>query len=81
MFTDLSHRALLFALCSFIMCACFATCYLAQNRAETFLDFSPAPTPFPEVPYKSSIRGREQRYLRPRVALPAAESSTNGGRE
>ena len=63
------------------MCACFATCYLAQNRAETFLDFSPAPTPFPEVPYKSSIRGREQRYLRPRVALPAAASSTNSGRE
>ena len=59
MFTDFSHRALLFALCSFIMCACFATCYLAQNRTETFLDFFPAPTPFPEVPYKSSIRGRE----------------------
>ena len=39
MFTDLSHRALLFTLCSFIMCACFATCYLVQNRAETFLDF------------------------------------------
>ena len=39
MFTDLSHRALLFALCSFIMCACFATCYLAQNRAEFFLVF------------------------------------------
>ena len=63
------------------MCACFATCYLAQNRAEIFLDFAPAPTPFPEVPYKSSIRGREQRYLRPRVALPAAASSTNSGRE
>ena len=59
MFTDLSHRALLFALCSFIMCACFATCYLAQNRTETFLEILPAPTPFPEVPYKSSIRGRE----------------------
>ena len=74
MFTDLSHRALLFALCSFIMCACFATCYLAQNRAEIFLVFAPAPTPFPEVPYKSSIRGREQRYLRPRVARTAAAS-------
>ena len=82
MFTDLSHRALLFALCSFIMCACFATCYLAQNRAEFFLVFAPAPTlSFPEVPYKSSIRGREQRYLRPRVAQPAAASSTNSGRE
>ena len=56
------------------MCACFATCYLAQNRAEIFLDFAPAPTPFPEVPYKSSIRGREQRYLRPRVARTAAAS-------
>ena len=43
MFTDLSHRALLFALCSFVMCACFA----------------PTLSPFPEVPYKSSIRGRE----------------------
>ena len=41
MFTDLSHRALLFALCSFIMCACFATCYLAQNRAEIFFRFCP----------------------------------------
>ena len=56
------------------MCACFATCYLAQNRAEIFLDFAPAPTPFPEVPYKSSIRGREQRYLRPRAARTAAAS-------
>ncbi len=74
MFTDLSHRALLFALCSFIMCACFATCYLAQNRAETFLDFSPAPTPFPEVPYKVIDS-------RPRAALPAAESSATCGRE
>ena len=47
-----------------------------------FFSFCPAPTlSFPEVPYKSSIRGREQRYLRPRVALPAAASSTNSGRE
>ena len=47
-----------------------------------FLRFCPRPNaPFPEVPYKSSIRGREQRYLRPRVALPAAASSTNSGRE
>ena len=60
MFTDLSHRALLFALCSFIMCACFATCYLAQNRAEIFLVFArPNALLFPEVHYKSSIRGRE----------------------
>ncbi len=59
MFTDLSHRALLFALCSFIMCACFATCYLAQNHTETFLEILPRPNAFPEVPYKSSIRGRE----------------------
>ena len=29
----------------------------------------------------SSTRGREQRYLRPRAALPAAESSVTGGRE
>ena len=29
----------------------------------------------------SSTRGREQRYLRLRVALPAAESSVTGGRE
>ena len=35
----LPFRALLFALCSFIMCACFATFYLAQNRAEIFLYF------------------------------------------
>ena len=56
------------------MCACFATCYLAQNRAETFLDFSPAPTPFPEVPYKVIDS-------RPRVTLPAAASSATCGRE
>ncbi len=35
----LPFRALLFALCSFIMCACFATCFLAKKRAEIFLDF------------------------------------------
>ena len=74
MFTDLSHRALLFALCSFIMCACFATCYLAQNRAETFLDFSPAPTPFS----RSALQVIDSR---PRAALPAAESSATCGRE
>ena len=37
--TDCPFRALLFALCSFIMCACFATCCLAKKRAEIFLDF------------------------------------------
>ena len=83
MFTDLSHRALLFALCSFIMCACFATCYLAQNRTETFLDFSPAPTLilFPKcltshrfAAASNATSGREQRYLRPRAARTAAAS-------
>ena len=39
--TGCPFRALLLALCSFIMCACFATCYLAQNCAEIFLDFNP----------------------------------------
>ena len=74
MFTDLSHRALLFALCSFIMCACFATCYLAQNRAETFLDFPP--------PQRSFSRSASQVIdSRPRVTLPSAASSTNSGRE
>ena len=82
MFTDLSHRALLFALCSFIMCACFATCYLAQNRAEIFLDFAPDPTRlFPKcltshrfAAASSATFGREQRYLRPRAARTAAAS-------
>ena len=68
MFTDLSHRALLFALCSFIMCACFTTCYLAQNRAETFLDFSPAPT------LSFSRSALQVIDSRPKVALPAATS-------
>ena len=36
---QVQSRALLFALCSFIMCVCFATYYLAQNCAEFFLDF------------------------------------------
>ena len=82
MFTDLSHRALLFALCSFIMCACFATCYLPQNRAEIFLDFALAPTfLFPKcltshrfAAASSATSGREQRYLRPRAARTAAAS-------
>ena len=82
MFTDLSYRALLFALCSFIMCACFATCYLAQNRAEIFLVFAPPQrTPFPKCltshrfAAASSITfGREQRYRRPRAARTAAAS-------
>ena len=30
---------------------------------------------------KSFLRGRRSCYLRPRVALPAAASSTNGGRK
>ncbi len=30
---------------------------------------------------KLSTRGREQRYLRPRVALPSAASSSTSGRE
>ena len=81
MFTDLSHRALLFALCSFIMCACFATCYLAQNRTETFLDFSPPQRLFPKcltshrfAAASNATFGREQRYLRPRAARTAAAS-------
>ena len=75
MFTDLSHRALLFALCSFIMCACFATCYFAQNRADFFLVFAP--------PQRSPFSRSALQVIdsRPRVALPAAESSTNSGRE
>ena len=83
MFTDLSHRALLFALCSFIMCACFATCYLAQNRAEIFLRFCPRPNAllFPKcltshrfAAASNATCGREQRYLRPRAARTAAAS-------
>ena len=74
MFTDLSHRALLFALCSFIMCACFATCYLAQNRAETFLEILPRPNAFS----RSALQVIDSR---PRVALPSAASSATVGRE
>ena len=72
MFTDLSHRALLFALCSFIMCACFD---LTQNRAETFLDFFPAPT------LSFSRSALQVIDSRPRVTLPAAASSATFGRE
>ncbi len=75
MFTDLSHRAILFALCSFIMCACFATCYLAQNRAETFLDFFPAPT------LSFSRNALQVIDSRPRVTLPSAASSATFGRK
>ena len=75
MFTDLSHRVFLFALCSFIMCACFATCYLAQNRAEIFLDFAPAPT------LSFSRSALQVIDSRPKVALPAAASSATFGRE
>ena len=72
MFTDLSHRALLFALCSFIMCACFD---LTQNRAETFLDFFPAPT------LSFSRSALQVIDARPRVTLPSAASSATCGRE
>ncbi len=81
MFTDLSHRALLFSLCSFIMCACFATCYLAQNRTETFLDFPPPQHLFPKcltshrfAAASSATCGREQHEQRPRAARTAAAS-------
>ena len=64
------------------MYACFATCYLTQNRAETFLDFPPPQrSPFPKCltshrfAAASSITfGREQRYRRPRAARTAAAS-------
>ena len=48
-------------------------CLLSQSDPQ---DFS-IPKPYD----KSSTRGREQRYLRPRAALPAAASSATGGRE
>ena len=63
------------------MCACFATCYLAQNCTETFLEILPAPTLFPKcltshrfAAESSATCGREQRYLRPRAARTAAAS-------
>ena len=71
------------------MCACFATCYLAQNHTETFLDFPPPQRSFsrsalqvidsrPRVTLPSAASsatcGREQRYLRPRAARTAAAS-------
>ena len=74
MFTDLSHRAFLFALCSFIMCACFTTCYLAQNRAEIFFRFCPRPNTFS----RSALQVIDSR---PRVTLPSAASSATCGRE
>ena len=55
------------------MCACFATCYLAQNCTETFLD-SPRPNAFS----RSALQVIDSR---PRVALPAAASSATFGRE
>ena len=39
LWTGCPFRAFLFALCSFMMCACFVACYLVKNRAEIFLDF------------------------------------------
>ena len=63
------------------MCACFATCYLAQNRAEIFLDFTPPQRLFPKcltshrfAAASNATCGREQRYLRPRAARTAAAS-------
>ena len=35
---------------------------------------------YPENPYMLSTRGREQRYLRPRVMLPSAAGSATFGR-
>ena len=81
MFTNLSHRALLFALCSFIM-AHASPLAIWLKTAQRFFEILPPPQRlFPKCLTKSSIRGREQRYQRPQAALPAAASSTNGGRE
>ena len=43
---------------------------------KTTIPHQPFPAPFT----KSSTRGRRSCCSRPRVALPAAASSTNGGR-
>ena len=59
-----------------------------KNRTETFLEiFAPPQLPFPEcltshrfAAASNATFGREQRYLRPRVARTAAASSTNSGR-
>ena len=48
--------------------SCRKTCAATPHR-------SPSPSE------KSFLRGRRSCYLRPRVALPAAASSTNGGRK
>ena len=46
MFTDLSHRVFIFALCSFIMCACLLP------SAQTFNLF---PRPYRGVPAKCRV--------------------------
>ena len=56
------------------MCACFATCYLAQNRTETFLEILPRPNAFS----RSALQVIDSR---PRVALPSAASSATCDRE
>ncbi len=81
---SLPFRALLFVLCSFIMCALLRHLLLGQKSCRIFQEFEhPGPrlADFP-FPYDLlSIRGRRSRYSRPRVALLAAEGSATLGRE
>ena len=59
MFTDLSHRVFLFALCSFIM-AHASPLAIWLKTAQRFFEILPPPQRlFPKCLTKSSIRGRE----------------------
>ena len=75
MFTDLSHRALLFALCSFIMWHASPLAIWLKTAQRLFLIFPP--------PQRSSFSRSALQVIdsRPRVTLPAAASSATFGRE
>ena len=81
MFTDLSHRALLFALCSFIMAHASPLAIWLKTAQRLFLIFPPPQRLFPKcltshrfAAASNATFGREQRYLRPRAARTAAAS-------
>ena len=73
MFTDLSHRALLFALCSFIMAHASPLAIWLKTAQRLFL-IPPRPNAFS----RSALQVIDSR---PRVALPSAASSATCGRE
>ena len=69
-------------LCTHIKIPCMLFLFPFQRKPVASLQKAQGSSPVsPNKPKKSSIRGREQCYQRPRVARTAAASSATRGRE